>query len=88
MNQFSPQAVNTIMQAASEEDAVALYHKVRQICCKGGFQLTKSPVTDSFINALWRFTARHGQVKEPQSDNVTKFVVAQRELKEVIEGWN
>lgn len=44
--------------------------------------------TDSFINALRRFTARRGQVKELRSDNGTNFVGAQRKLRETIESWN
>ena len=51
-------------------------------------EVASSLDTDSFINALRRFTARRGQVKELRSDNGTNFVGAQRELKEAIEGWN
>ena len=44
--------------------------------------------TDSFIQALRRFIARRGQVKEMRSDNGTNFVGAQRELRDAIQGWN
>ena len=51
-------------------------------------EVASSLDTDSFINALRRFTARRGQVKELRSDNGTNFVGAQRELKEAIQNWN
>lgn len=44
--------------------------------------------TDSFINALQRFTARCGQVKELRSDNGKNFVGAERELRVDIKEWN
>lgn len=44
--------------------------------------------TDSFINALRRFTARRGQVRELRSDNGTNFIGAERELRTAIELWN
>lgn len=44
--------------------------------------------TDSFINALHRFLARRGQVKELCIDNGTNFVGADRELRRSIEQWN
>lgn len=44
--------------------------------------------TDSFINALRRFTARRGQVKELRSDNGKNFVGAERELRVAIKEWN
>jgi hypothetical protein len=40
--------------------------------------------TDSFINALRRFTARRGAVKMIQSDNGTNFVGAERVLREAV----
>ena len=43
--------------------------------------------TDSFINALRRFTARRGQVRELRSDNGTDFVGAERELRKAIDQW-
>ncbi|TKS69341.1 hypothetical protein D9C73_003405 [Collichthys lucidus] len=51
-------------------------------------EVASSLDTSSFINALRRFIARRGQVKELRSDNGTNFVGAERELKRAIEGWN
>ena len=51
-------------------------------------EVASSLDTSSFINALRRFMARRGQVKELRSDNGTNFVGAERELKLAIEGWN
>ena len=44
--------------------------------------------TDLFINALWRFIAKRGQIKELRSDNGTNLIGAERELIRGIEGWN
>ncbi|XP_019633454.1 PREDICTED: uncharacterized protein LOC109476879 [Branchiostoma belcheri] len=44
--------------------------------------------TDSCINALRRFIARRGQVKQIWSDNGTNLVGAKAELKKEIAGWN
>ena len=44
--------------------------------------------TDYFINALRRFVARRGQVREIRSDNGTNFIGGERELREAIRGWN
>ncbi|XP_006811382.1 uncharacterized protein LOC102802836 [Saccoglossus kowalevskii] len=44
--------------------------------------------TSSYINALRRFIARRGPVREMLSDNGTNFVGANRELKEEIGNWN
>ncbi len=51
MKEFSPQALNIIMNnfyvddclasVASEEDAITLYHELRAMCFKGGFLLNK-----------------------------------------------
>jgi len=51
-------------------------------------EVASSLDTDSFINALRRFTARRGQVRELRSDNGTNFVGAERELRKAIEQWN
>lgn len=51
-------------------------------------EVASSLDTDSFINALRRFIARRGQVRELRSDNGTNFVGAERELKAAIEQWN
>lgn len=50
-------------------------------------EVASSLVTDSFVNALRRFIARHGQVVELRSDNGTNFVGAERELRVAIERW-
>ena len=44
--------------------------------------------TDSFINAMRRFITRRGQPEEVRSDNGGNFVRGEKELREVIEGWN
>ena len=44
--------------------------------------------SDSFINALQRFTCRRGQVLEIRSDNGTNFVGGERELREAAQLWN
>ena len=41
--------------------------------------------TDSFIQALRRFIARHGPVREIRSDNGTNFVGAKAELQQAVE---
>lgn len=51
-------------------------------------ELASSLDTDSCINALRRFIARRGQVKEIRSDNGTNFVGANRELKAAAANWN
>ena len=65
--QFSPQAINTILNnfyvddclasAASEEDAIALYHELRAICFKGSFVLTK-----------WISNSRHVLAAIPETE--------------------
>jgi hypothetical protein len=40
--------------------------------------------TDSFLNVFTRFTSRRGILKEMLSDNVTNFVGAVNELKELV----
>lgn len=44
--------------------------------------------TDSFIQALRRFIARRGQVQVMRSDSGTNFVGAERELQEMLKGFN
>ena len=51
-------------------------------------EVVDSLTTDSCINALRRFIARRGQVKEIRSDNGTNFVGAERELREALNQWN
>ncbi|XP_071951906.1 uncharacterized protein [Antedon mediterranea] len=51
-------------------------------------EVAHSMDTDSCINALRRFVARRGQVKQIRSDNGTNFVGANKCLKEAIAEWN
>lgn len=51
-------------------------------------EVTESLRTDSFVNALRRFTARRGQVQLMRSDNGTNFKSADKELGEAIAEWN
>lgn len=44
--------------------------------------------TDSFVNALWCFIARRGQIQDMRSDKGRNFVGAEGELREAIEVWN
>ena len=44
--------------------------------------------TDSCINAIRRFQARRGQVKQIVSDNGTNLVGAEKELRKHIDKWN
>ena len=44
--------------------------------------------TDSCINAIMRFIARRGKPNTIISDNVTKFVGAEREFAEYVAAWN
>lgn len=48
-------------------------------------EVANSLETDSFLNALCRFIARRGPVREIRSDNRTNFVGATRELREAME---
>ena len=43
---------------------------------------------DSFILALRRFTARHGNVRSITSDNGTNFLGADNELKKIFNEMN
>ncbi|XP_071483358.1 uncharacterized protein [Diadema antillarum] len=51
-------------------------------------EIAASLDTDSCIDAIRRFIARRGNVKEIRSDNGTNLVGAERELRREIEGWN
>ena len=44
--------------------------------------------TDSFINALRRFTSRRGPVRMLWSDNGTNYVRANKDLKDAVQNWN
>ena len=43
--------------------------------------------TDSFLNALMRFSARRGTPDKVRSDNGTNFVGGQRELRQAVRSW-
>ena len=51
-------------------------------------EIAHSLDTSSFIQALRRFLARRGNVKEIRTDNGSNFIGAKRELREAIENWN
>ena len=51
-------------------------------------EVAHSLTTESFIMSLLRFIARHGTPTDMYSDNGTNFVGANRELKELVNGWN
>ena len=51
-------------------------------------EVSDSLDTDSCINAIRRFVARRGQVREIQSDNGTNLVGANKEMKTAIKTWN
>eukprot|EP00057_Strongylocentrotus_purpuratus_P028999 XP_011683473.1 PREDICTED: uncharacterized protein LOC100891682 [Strongylocentrotus purpuratus] len=51
-------------------------------------EMAYSLSTDSCIDAIRRFIARRGNVKEIRSDNGTNLVGAKLELRREIEGWN
>lgn len=51
-------------------------------------EVADSLSTDSFINAMRRFIARRGQVKEFRSDNGTNLVAGCKELNAEIKAWN
>ena len=51
-------------------------------------EVVDSLTTDSCINALRRFIARRGQVKEIRSHNGTNFVGTERQLREALDQWN
>ena len=58
--------------------------------CTRAIHLEKADAldTDNCINAIRRFIARRGQVRELRSDNGTNFIGAERELREEIKKWN
>ena len=51
-------------------------------------EVASSLDTDACLNAIRRFIARRGQVKEMYSDNGTNFKSADSELKKSIKDWN
>ena len=51
-------------------------------------EMAHSLDTDSCINAIRRFMARRGNVKEIRSDNGTNLVGAEKELRKEIRNWN
>ena len=51
-------------------------------------EIANSLETDSFLNALRRFIARRGPVREIRCDNGTNFVGAERELREALKEMN
>ncbi|XP_072178274.1 uncharacterized protein [Diadema setosum] len=51
-------------------------------------EMADSLDTDSCINAIRRFIARRGNVREIRSDNGTNLVGAERELRAAIHSWN
>ena len=44
--------------------------------------------TQEFLEVLWRFLAVRGSPKLIQGDNGTQFVGAERELPDIVKGWN
>nr|XP_039272262.1 uncharacterized protein LOC120346563 [Styela clava] len=51
-------------------------------------EVSHSLETNSFLNALERFSSRHIMPKEIYCDNASTFVGAERELKAAIKSWN
>ena len=51
-------------------------------------EVTCTMETDSFIQALHRFTARLGKVRSIRSDNGTNFVGSDNELRKALEEMN
>ena len=51
-------------------------------------ETANSPETDSFLNALRRFIARRGPVREIRSDQGTNFMGAENELKQAFREIN
>jgi len=51
-------------------------------------EISHSLDTDSFLNALRRFTARRGNVQVMRSDNGTNLVAGSKELKDCLKKWN
>ena len=51
-------------------------------------EVSHSLDTDSFINSLWRFVSRRGNVRSLTSDNGTNMVGSDRELRRAIDSWN
>ena len=51
-------------------------------------ELTHSLDTDSFINALQRFSSRRGKPRGIWCDNGTNFVGAEKQLRQALKTWN
>lgn len=51
-------------------------------------EVANSLDTESFINALRRFSARRGQPEQIRSDNGGNFVKGEKELREAVKQWN
>ena len=51
-------------------------------------EIAHSLTTDGFIQALRRFQARRGQVREIRSDNATNLTGGEKELRSEIQKWN
>ena len=79
VTEFRAQTINTIMNnfyvddcltsAATEEDAMALYHELRAICSKGGFLLTKWMSNSRQVLAVIPETERAKDVKNLDLDH-------------------
>ncbi|KAK0152714.1 hypothetical protein N1851_005757 [Merluccius polli] len=81
---FGPFEVKSRRSGVKRYGVILTCMAIRAIHIEGAPSLD----TDAFINALRRFIARCGQVRELRSDNGTNFRGAEQELKTAIEKWN